>query len=98
MGTFRVEHALGADEVRRRIAAKFSELAAGVGATYVLDPVQPVVTFEGRHAFAGRVAGKATWDDRQVTVEVHADRLEGTVEAKVRESVEVALRPGFFSR
>ena len=96
MGTFTVEHAMGADEVRRRIEAKFAELAAGVGATYAIDPVQPVATFEGRHAFAGHVTGKATWDDRQVTVEVRADRMEGMVEAKVKEVVEEAVRGRFF--
>ena len=96
MGTFTVEHGLGAEEVRRRMEAKFAELAASVGTTYAIDPVQPVATFEGRHAFAGRVAGKATWDDAQVTVEITADRLAGLVESKVREAVEEAVRKKFF--
>jgi hypothetical protein len=96
MGTFTVEHTMGADEVRRRIDTKFRELSAAVGTTYTLDPAANLVTFEGRHAFAGRVGGKATWDDRLVTVEVHADRLEGMVEAKVKEVVEEAIRGRFF--
>jgi hypothetical protein len=96
MGTFTVEHGLGAAEVRRRMEAKFAELAASVGTTYAIDPVQPVATFEGRHAFAGRVTGKATWDDTQVTVEVASDRLTGLVESKVREAVEEAIRQRFF--
>ena len=97
MGTFTVEHALGAAEVRKRIESKFAELAAGVGATYAIDPVQPVATFEGRHAFAGRVSGKATWDDAQVTVEITADRLTGLVETKVKEVIEEAIRGRFFT-
>jgi hypothetical protein len=96
MGTFTVEHGIGAAEVRRRIEAKFKELAEGVGATYAVDPVQPVVTFQGRHAFAGAVAGKATWDDAKVTVEITAERLEGMVEAKVKDVVEEAIRGRFF--